>query len=123
MRPLTVSADWCGPNRPPFVQKLPTGTCHTDTGNGFVSFVMSSMYEPARTPLVQGAISAAPAASSTTNAYFRGRADGPKFGTLSYTIGDTVCGPRCGGFRSSDQISRGFAGSAMSNSAVHPELR
>src|SRR5437870_12825872 len=80
--PLTVSADWCGPKRPPLSQKLPTGTCQTETGNGLDSVVMSSMYVPARTPSVHGFMSPAPA-SSTMYAYLRGSALFPKLGTLS----------------------------------------
>jgi len=66
--PFTVSACWCGPNRPPFSQKSPTGTCQVDTGNGCVSSVMSTMYALVRMPLAHGFMSAAPAASSVMNA-------------------------------------------------------
>jgi hypothetical protein len=49
-------------------QKLPTGTCHVETGNGWVSSVMSIMYAFERMPLMHGFMSAPPAASSVMNA-------------------------------------------------------
>src|SRR5437763_16439703 len=82
--PLTVSADWCGPKRPPLSQILPTGTCHTEMGNGLDSVLMSSMYVPARTLSAHGFMSPAPA-SSTLYASFLGNALFPILGTMTYT--------------------------------------
>ncbi len=75
-------------------------------------------------PLVQGFMSAVPAASSVMNAYMRGSPSGPlKFGTSSYLIGYTVCGPRPGGLVSISHSIFGFLMSEMSQPPASPEPR